>query len=1076
MSSTQEQGASRAEALYFDYCARRDRGLARPEHFERLCEQHPHLAAELRAWQQREQSVSLLFGRIEPRGRPDSAEANGASARTFQAGERIGDFVLIRLVGKGGMGQVWEAEQSSMKRRVALKFLLPDRLEPGSVGWFAREARAGGAASHPNLVQTFGRGNADGIEWIAQEFVPGSLTLRDTIEKMRRVAELPPQYYAETARLIHSVASGMQAAHEAGVIHRDLKPQNVLIDARGTPRITDFGLARLLDDPSHSHTGALIGTYHYLAPELVGSGSRAADECSDVFSVGVMLYELLTLTRPFDGDSSHQICEQILKHDPPEPSVLRNQCPRDLSLICLKALEKEPARRYANMRALAEDLARHLSHEPIQARPASRWTRLRKWGRRNPVAATALIASAVALPALSAVAWLARDYARTAERNAQVALRRSEDILSLSAQKELDELIREAEELWPANAAMAARYEAWLERAQLLIEGESSGPERRPGLEDHRRRLRQLRERALERTPAQEAEDMRRAPLYPEWDKVGRRITWLRCMIGDESWPEVTALRKQWEQEDLPVHADALLAMAAPLMVEDSEHAQHGQEGRALFLVERALENASADERGMVLEALGEALFLNGRFEAGLARLQEAVEASAPEDQAARRSHWQRREASRSRYERSTGIASARFQIGILRKLHEELGVAVRSQTSFHYADPKDAWWDEQLARLLNSLEEFSSAERGGLYSTGVSLAHGWGVPRRLEVARSLRERSINGLHAREAWSEALDAIASSPLYKDSLWPGSGALVPQEGLLPLRADPNSGLWEFWVLDSGDRPEYAEDGSALMTESTGIVLVLVPGGDFLMGAQFQDPAAANYDPKALWTESPVHRVKLSPYFLSKHELTQAQWMRLRKENIAYYHDLNYSPDWNRSFKRWTGQHPMEQVSWIESSLALRQLGLKHPTEAQWEFAARAGGDSPVAGGLSGAQLADYANLSDEWARVHNAGFSSFESWNDGFTSHARVGSLAPNGLGFHDMQGNVWEFCSDASENYTQEMVRDPEMPGTASSLRIIRGGSFVNLAQQARVTLRDNVTPELRSATTGVRPARRVLP
>jgi formylglycine-generating enzyme required for sulfatase activity len=168
--------------------------------------------------------------------------------------------------------------------------------------------------------------------------------------------------------------------------------------------------------------------------------------------------------------------------------------------------------------------------------------------------------------------------------------------------------------------------------------------------------------------------------------------------------------------------------------------------------------------------------------------------------------------------------------------------------------------------------------------------------------------------------------------------------------------------------------------------------------------------------------------------------------------------------------------MEQVSWIESSRALRQLGLKHPTEAQWEFAARAGGDSPVAGGLSGAQLADYANLSDEWARVHNAGFSSFESWNDGFTSHARVGSLAPNGLGFHDMQGNVWEFCSDASENYTQEMQRDPEMPGTASSLRIIRGGSFVNLAHQARVSLRDNVTPELRSATTGVRPARRVLP
>lgn len=183
-------------------------------------------------------------------------------------------------------------------------------------------------------------------------------------------------------------------------------------------------------------------------------------------------------------------------------------------------------------------------------------------------------------------------------------------------------------------------------------------------------------------------------------------------------------------------------------------------------------------------------------------------------------------------------------------------------------------------------------------------------------------------------------------------------------------------------------------------------------------------------------------------------------------------------------RLVGKSGMGQVQEAEQSSMRHRVASRFPLpdrvehgEVGW-FArdARACSDSPVVSEHSGAEPAAHANRSNEWARVHNAGFSSCESWNDGVTPHARGGSLALNGLGFHDMQGNVWEFCSDASEDYTQEMRRDPEMPGTASSLRIIRGGSFVNLAHQARVSLRDNVTPELRSATTGVRPAHRVFP
>ncbi|MEQ1632072.1 MAG: serine/threonine-protein kinase, partial [Planctomycetota bacterium] len=233
------------------------------------------------------------------------------------AGRKIGDFTLLRFLGKGGMGQVWEARQESLKRNVALKLILPSRIDERTLELFVREARAGGKCHHPHLVATLGRGEDEGIAWLAQELVAGAHTLDEAIDHFSDLDRLPADYYREVAQLIEKVALGLQAAHDAGVVHRDLKPQNVLIGDDGEPRVADFGLARVVGDSVASQTGDFAGTYFYMSPEQVAAKRIGLDHRTDVWSLGVVLYEMLTLQRPFVGDTAQQIAQQIAQWDPP---------------------------------------------------------------------------------------------------------------------------------------------------------------------------------------------------------------------------------------------------------------------------------------------------------------------------------------------------------------------------------------------------------------------------------------------------------------------------------------------------------------------------------------------------------------------------------------------------------------------------------------------------------------------------------------------------------------------------------------------------------------------------------------
>jgi len=298
----------------------------------------------------------------------------------------IGGYRVLGELGAGGMGRVYEAEQVALKRRVALKVLPPHmRFFEEAISQFQREAEAGGRQRHPGIVAVYDSGEADGVHFIAQELVEGGRTLADHLHEVRRRATLPGDYYEDVATLFLRIAEALHHAHESGVIHRDIKPSNILLTPAGTPKVTDFGLAKVEDALALSREGDLAGTPFYMSPEQAASRRIGIDHRTDVFSLGATMYEALTFSRAFDGESAPHVLEQILLADPPDPRKIRSRVPEDLAAICLHALEKKRERRYQDMAELATDLRAYLDDEPVSVRTPGPTRRASRWVRRHPV-------------------------------------------------------------------------------------------------------------------------------------------------------------------------------------------------------------------------------------------------------------------------------------------------------------------------------------------------------------------------------------------------------------------------------------------------------------------------------------------------------------------------------------------------------------------------------------------------------------------------------------------------------------------------------------------------------------------
>lgn len=945
---------------------------------------------------QHERAVQLLLAEPDP----------GTRSAAVQLPARIGPYAVLSSLGEGGMGQVVLARQDApVSRLVAVKVVKRGMDSARVLARFQLERQVLALMEHPCIATVFDAGVADsGQPYFAMEYVPGE-PLTDYCDRHA----LPVHARLE---LFLAICAGVEHAHQRGVLHRDLKPSNILVgerDGRPVPKVIDFGLAKLLalDDAAPSEftqPEQLVGTVEYMSPEQVDGGSRGLDTRSDVYALGVVLHQLLVGELPFErgrlrGADRGRVRQAIESENPKrpstritelgesarelarlrqlEPATLRRHLRNDLDWVVLKCLEKDRERRYGSARELADDLRRH----------------------RTAAVAVGLVLTTAVVGAVAT--W------RQARQTAS-ALERFQ-LLAYSMQ--LRDAEQEEATLYPALPEQVPAMRSWLER-------------RAPLLQEQPRLLQtaaELRRRAVLEAPpvpgnAAAAEELRllRAELASK--QLQTDVACGRATFAEVDPPPPTA---SWSARQLDERLPVLLG---PNM----QNQVHGSEAEALALARRSLAKVVAGDPSLALSrawfSLAQACFYCGLFDECERALAAGLDVAAPMHRASSavsadnlRRHMQEvRSPTRQRY-----LGELRLRVESLARLGE--------LDDLRFPDDGERFLYENLVRLLERLRTFGA-------STG-PLA---GVRARLADAEAVQARTVDA--HRTAWDAAIAAIAAHPAY------GGLRLPPQVGLVPIGADPESKLWEFVHLASGQGecaiPERDAAGRLLLSSAMGIVLVLVPGGDFHYGAQRHDAAAPNYDPDAMPVERTTPR-SVAPFLVGKYEVTQGQWARLVRGTFQERY-----PSGMRIGRTYAGlpmpvseRFPVETIDQATAAQWLARAGLCLPSEVQWEYACRAGTDTPWYTGAELASLVGHANVLDQdGGRL--VGTTECAPFTDGFGTPAPVGSYqGANGFGLFDVIGNVGEWTADRYASPQLALEGDPAgADRVARPLAILRGG------------------------------------
>ncbi len=1002
-----------------------------------------------------------------------AGQALSAAALQDAPPETIGPYTILDVLGRGGMGTVYLAEQvQPVTRRVALKVIDQSNRSAEAQLRFELEVQALALMNHDSIAKVYDSGVTEGRPYFVMELVDGmpltdfcdthSLSLRDRLS------------------LFHQVCEGIHHAHQKGLIHRDVKPANILVTQNGdrhVAKIIDFGIARTLDNSVHGEAcmtseGMMIGTLEYMSPEQALGQRDRVDTRTDVYSLGVVLYELLCGELPFPSGElrklhPNEIQRRLRDVEPQKPSTrvsahteagtkraskrristvsLRKELRSDLDWIVLRAMAKEPERRYQSAANLAEDVNRYLNLEPVLAGPPSLSYRARKFIRRHRVqcAAAALVLLAITGGGAAAAIGFRRASER-AEENATLAVaeQAAKTLLSVKIDEfdQLSGIVRYersrnlADTLFPAWPSRLGDMDHWMADARELID-------LTPTLEQT---IAEIQSRAGSWSAAQRAADLKNHPRHSEWMETRSKVAAMRYAHA------IRTNAQDLQRPNVPARFRRLHAQTLNVMARDRTMPQgisgriYGEEALGLVLAEavfRALKNTRISSYGR--ETLAWALLSNGQDKQALIHATAAVAEASP----AVRAEF---EVTKQTIEQHIETAEERLRTAEQREL--KLDTEVHSRSTWSFASTADLFLHDALSRLLSDI---GSLERDLV--PRVETQRTW--------ARGIEKWTRHHPNARIDWNQVRTSLTANERYGENAlaWTVEDML----GLVPIGENPATGLWEFYHLRSawdGESnpaelpiPVHGPDGSIALDQNTGIVFVLLPGGASPMGSQKQRPNKPCFDKMSKQQEWPLHKVELGPFLISRYETTQRQWARLVGGGTAVRQPSHFSEGLIvRSKWLIEGTNPVESVAWADCDRIARRFGLVIPTEARWEYACRAGTTDPWSFPL--AQCAEYANIKE------NSPANKVQL-------HEPVGRRKGNTFGLYDVHGNVAEWCADYGLYVEQITPEDGQRQGAGRRFAI-RGGSYLSELIDTRSSARHPYEPSFLDAKTGIRFAR----